>query len=145
MNKSKIKYTLLVGLSFLMLGGCSQKTKSSSSSKPETVSVSPSRDMTYQYATKHFSKTVKLAFFSSRVDSNHNGDGAAMVMGYYRQGKLHKTYLDSEDDNVVEEIDVKATTPYDIYTNDCNYIHRPPYIQYNQPAVTGKVTGKTVK
>lgn len=84
----------------------------------------------------------QLAFFDNRATSDT--ETQYYTIGIYRHnGKLKTFNINSDDNNYREIIDPKLTTPYVHVDDDDNFtIYRPPYNQFNQPLINGKVTDK---
>lgn len=95
---------------------------------------------TYAEAKESDNKTYKLAFFENRATDDTSN--AYYTLGYYKNGSLVKKNLESDKDDYVEVIDPNIKTPFVTLKDNTYYIHRPPYSEYNQPLIKGKVTAK---
>lgn len=132
MKKRRIELTLLAIISTTVaLSACSN---SNSSSNVES-------EISYDESKKsNKGKTYKLAFFENRADDNT--DVQYYTLGYYKAGNLITKNLYSNQDSYTEIIQPDLSEPYVVIENNKYYIHRPPYSQYNQPLIEGKVMAK---
>ncbi|WP_302582734.1 hypothetical protein [Lactobacillus intestinalis] len=132
MKKRRIGLTLLAIISATVaLSACSD---SDSNSNAESK-------ISYDESTKsNKGKTYKLAFFENRADDNT--EVQYYTLGYYKAGNLVTKNLYSDQNRYTEIIQPNLSEPYVVIENNKYYIHRPPYSQYNQPLIKGKVTAK---
>lgn len=132
MKKRRIGLTLLAIISTTVaLSACSD---SDSNSNAESK-------ISYDESTKsNKGKTYKLAFFENRADDNT--EVQYYTLGYYKAGNLVTKNLYSNQDSYTEIIQPDLSEPYVVIENNTYYIHRPPYSQYNQPLIKGKVKAK---
>lgn len=132
MKKRRIGLTLLAIISTTVaLSACSD---SDSNSNAESK-------ISYDESTKsNRGKTYKLAFFENRADDNT--EVQYYTLGYYKAGNLVTKNLYSNQDSYTEIIQPDLSEPYVVIENNTYYIHRPPYSQYNQPLIKGKVKAK---
>lgn len=122
----------LVALSAcLALTGCRSNSNDNGSKPITKITKSVEKN-------KH---AYKLAFFENRISDDT--ERQYFTLGYYKDGTLIKKDLDTSSDKFWEIIEPDIKTPYvRIASDGTYYIHRPPYSQYNQPLIKGKVTAK---
>ena len=95
----------------------------------------PNKDTDYQ-----------LAFVENTANSNM--DKQYYTIGFYtHSGKLRTMRFNSDSTNYKEVIDPKLKAPYVNANSDENLLtfYRPPYNQFNQTLIDGKVTDKESK
>lgn len=132
MKKRHIGLTLLAIISTTaILSACSNSN--SSSNVESKISYDESKK-------SNKGSTYKLAFFENRADDNT--EVQYYTLGYYKDGDLITKNLYSDKDNYTEIIQPNLNEPYVVIENNKYYIHRPPYSQYNQPLIKGKVKAK---
>lgn len=98
-------------------------------------------------------KKYNLAFFENKA--TNSASTQYYELGYYKNARLVQKQLASDwiddrghvnhNDYYQEIVDPDVKTPYVIIKDGKYYIHRPPYTQYNQPLIKGKVTAKEGK
>lgn len=145
MRKKKLISIVGIAMGCMVLLTACEEEKNTTKTKPDTSAAK----ITYQQA-KNDSKAYKLAFFESRITNSARTQ--YFTLGYYKGNKLVQKNLasdwidsdgDVEHNNYFQEIiDPKLNTPYVVIKDDKYYIHRPPYSQYNQPLIKGKITEK---
>lgn len=99
-------------------------------------------DISYEKARKLSKHVYKLLYFENQATSNNKK--AYYSLGWYNHDdQVVSARLDSTNDAYKEIISYNIKTPYLYIANDKTcYIHRPPYIVYNQPVIKGKVEAK---
>lgn len=99
-------------------------------------------DISYEKARKLSNHVYKLLYFENQAISNTNR--AYYSLGWYNHDDhVVSARLNSTDDDYKEIISYNIKTPYLYISNDKTfYIHRPPYVVYNQPIIKGKVEAK---
>lgn len=129
-----------------VLSGCEDDEQSSSHA---TIT---SDTATHQAKIKD-GKKYPLAYFENKITNSARTQ--YYILGFYKNGKLVQKQLASDwidnnghvnnNDYFEEIIKPNVTKPYVMYKNDKYFIVRPPYNQFNQPVIKGKVTGKEGK
>lgn len=132
----KIKKSVLLSLLIvfiLVLSAC-DSSSNDSENKNHTKSAQPAR------------YTVLWADTEVAVDNNaiDNGDdpdtstnGTHLIVKYIKNGKTV-----TQSFGTYKMIPADVSKPYITLKNGTAIVYRPPYIQYQQPAITGKVVGK---
>lgn len=145
MRKKKLISIVGIAMGCTVLLTACEEEKTTTKTKPDTSAAK----ITYQQA-RNDSKAYKLAFFENRITNSARTQ--YFTLGYYKghklvQKNLASDWMDKDGDvnhnNYFQEIiDPKLNTPYVVIKDGKYYIHRPPYSQYNQPLIKGKVTEK---
>lgn len=155
MKKAKLNKALLIALlmatATTTLAGCSADDESTSTIPSSSMTDSDNsisyKNLTYETAKKKGLKPYKLAYFE-QLTNTADQDDAHFTLGFYRDGRLIQYHnLSSSDYDFHEFANANIDVPFVIIksssgVNDDIYIYRPPYNQYNQPVVKGKVTQK---
>lgn len=102
----------------------------------------PTNIYDYNKNNKLKGDNYQLGYFENIL--SHDDETQKWALGMYsRSGKLKSFVINSDAEQYSEDIDSKIKMPYVTVQDDGVYIiHRPPYMQYNEPIIQGKVSAK---